>query len=343
MKKIMTRGEFWALMDELVEERKVVGVTEKSPGHYVFERISNTEQIARDYRPTILPPKKYLLPQFETLFRYDRETGQMEVVEGAEELVIFGVRPCDITGMSIVAERMLDGETDDMVKARLDSMTIIGWDCQHPCDEHSFCESVGSLNPDYGYDLLIRDLRNNKLVVETGSPKGDLLVKNHGVEMSDVDNAALANYMTQRKSSFPRRLNLQIADAPLLFAGESENPMWDELAERCYSCGSCTAVCPTCYCFDVQEVNDLDMKNGSRVRSWDSCQLDEFAEVAGGESFREERKDRVSHRLQRKFNYQFTRTGRSHCVGCGRCARACLVNIDPVDVVNKLAQTQTLG
>ncbi|HDS74741.1 MAG TPA: hypothetical protein ENN56_04290 [Firmicutes bacterium] len=343
MKKVMTRGEFWALMDRLVEERHVVGVVEKSPGHYVFDRLKSIEQVANDYLPTILPPKKYLLPQTDPLFRYNRETSAMEPVEAFEEIVVFGVRPCDITALAIVTERMLDGEPDEAVRARRDAMTIIGWDCKHPCDEHSFCESVGSLDPDYGYDVLVRDIGGRKLVIETGSPKGDHLVKDVGRLFDEADKAMLASYMAQRNASFPKKLDIPISDAPLLFTGTDENPFWDELADKCYSCGTCTTVCPTCYCFDVHEEIELDMKHGTRVRTWDSCQLDEFAEVATGENFREERVERVRHRLQRKFNYQFTRTGQSHCVGCGRCARACLVGIDPVDVVNTLAQTQTIG
>ena len=343
MRRIMTRGEFWSLMDGLVQSRTVVGVVEKSPGQFAFDEISNIEQIARNYKPTILPPKKYLLPQFDPLFQFNTETGEMDAVVQVKDIVLFGVRPCDITGLSILTERMLDGETDHAVEARREALTAIGWDCQSPCDDHAFCQSVESLEPSYGYDLFVRDLGNKRLVVETGSPKGDLLVKEFGSTLAEGDEADLANYMARRKSSFPKRLNVPISDAPLLFASNIENDCWEELAERCYSCGSCTTVCPTCYCFDVYEDVNLDMKTGTRTRSWDSCQLDEFASVAGGESFREERADRISHRLQRKFNYQFTRTGRSHCVGCGRCARACLVNIDPVDVVNTLAQTQTTG
>jgi len=338
MKKIMPRGQLWALMDSLVKNQTVYGVVEKSPGHYVFDRLSSIDQVARDYRPTILPPKKYLLPKLETLFRYNTETGEMEAVDASEEVILFGVRPCDITGMSIVSERMLADHEDPNVRARREKLTVIGWDCQHPCDEHSFCESVGSLNPDYGYDLLVRDL-GDKLIVETGSPKGDHLIKDLGRLLNEADQKKLSDYLARRKASFPRRFDVPISEVPLLMSSEMDNEYWEELGERCYSCGSCTLVCPTCYCFDVNENLELDLKSGSRDRSWDSCQLDEFASVASGENFREERKNRVIHRMQRKFNYQFTRTGQSHCVGCGRCARSCLVHIDPVDIVNTLARS----
>ena len=77
---------------------------------------------------------------------------------------------------------------------------------------------------------------------------------------------------------------------------------WQEVGKKCVSCGNCTAVCPTCYCFDVQDEVKLDVTGGERKRIWDSCQLEEFAEVSGGENFREERASRQRHRYYRKFN-----------------------------------------
>ena len=338
MKRIMPRGEFWALLEELVTSQTVMGVVEESPGHCKFDRLTSIDQVPRDYRPTILPPKKYLLPQFEPLFRYNRKTGATEMVQEVEDIILFGVRPCDITGLAILTERMLDTNEDPYFKARREHMTIIGWDCQHPCSEYSFCEGVGSLNPDYGYDLLVRDVGDKKLVVETGSPEGDHLVKDLGHLLDDSDQAKLSDYLAKRNASFPKQLDISISEAPLLFASQMDSPYWEELGKKCYSCGSCTNVCPTCYCFDVEDDLSFDLANGERVRFWDSCQLDEFASVASGENFREDRKNRLLHRLNRKFNYQFTRTGQPHCIGCGRCARECLVHIDPKTTVNTLAR-----
>ena len=52
-----------------------------------------------DYIPTILPPKKYYMPQHETLLTYDTSNGQsMEAIVEVEELVLFGVHTCDLAG-----------------------------------------------------------------------------------------------------------------------------------------------------------------------------------------------------------------------------------------------------
>jgi sulfhydrogenase subunit beta (sulfur reductase) len=113
-------------------------------------------------------------------------------------------------------------------------------------------------------------------------------------------------------------------------------PVWKEIAERCYSCGSCNTTCPTCFCFDMVDDIDPEMKGGVRYRTWDSCQLLDFAVVAGGHNFRGERWQRVKHRWQRKFLYLYRQFGRPYCTGCGRCSRACTADINIVDVSNRL-------
>lgn len=64
--------------------------------------------------------------------------------------------------------------------------------------------------------------------------------------------------------------------------------------------------------------------------------LPEFALVAGGENFRPNRTQRIRHRIYRKFKYQMQKYGEPFCVGCGRCSRACLVDIRPDKVLNDL-------
>ncbi|NIR12736.1 MAG: 4Fe-4S ferredoxin, partial [Desulfobacterales bacterium] len=32
-----------------------------------------------------------------------------------------------------------------------------------------------------------------------------------------------------------------------------EAPFWEETAFACINCGTCTYLCPTCWCFDIQD------------------------------------------------------------------------------------------
>ena len=95
-------------------------------------------------------------------------------------------------------------------------------------------------------------------------------------------------------------------------------------------------VCPTCYCFDVADELALNLKKGERIRRWDACMLSDFAVVAGGENFRPKAKERLKHRIMRKFNYLMKKHGEAVCVGCGRCVRACLADISPKKITETL-------
>ena len=131
--------------------------------------------------------------------------------------------------------------------------------------------------------------------------------------------------VTRRRSA---RSGISIEKSLLHGTYRAESVSPSRLARR----GSRTA----CFCFDVHDEVELNLKDGERWRRWDSCQLDEFARVAGGENFREHQAARLRHRFMRKGRYLMEKYGELGCVGCGRCARSCLVDISPVQVFNEL-------
>ena len=55
--------------------------------------------------------------------------------------------------------------------------------------------------------------------------------------------------------------------------------------------------------------------------------------VAGGHNFRPAPAQRVRHRMYHKLNGFLATHDRSLCVGCGRCAVACKVDISPIEVL----------
>lgn len=59
-----------------------------------------------------------------------------------------------------------------------------------------------------------------------------------------------------------------------------EHPIWDEVTKGCIGCGTCTYVCPTCYCFDIDSENYTG--EGVKYRCWDSCMFSDYTRMAGG-------------------------------------------------------------
>jgi formate hydrogenlyase subunit 6/NADH:ubiquinone oxidoreductase subunit I len=203
---------------------------------------------------------------------------------------------------------------------------------------------MGTLTAEEGYDLHLIDL-GDSFTVDAGTPAGEKLVE----EFAQVEPASqetiqrLNQVLSEKWPKFPYRLDFDVDDLPSLLSLSMKSPLWNELGERCLSCAACTNVCPTCFCFDVQDEVDLDLQHGRRTRVWDSCQLDEFATVAGGHNFRKSKALRQRHRFMRKGKYILEAHRRLGCVGCGRCARACLVDITPVSVFNELYRQQETG
>jgi len=152
----------------------------------------------------------------------------------------------------------------------------------------------------------------------------------------DKEMAQLNKVMGAKWPRFPYKLEFDVGELAPLMNQAYDSKVWDELAEICLACGQCTLVCPTWFCFNVYDKVEVDLKEGERWRRWDSCQLDEFARVAGGENFREHQAARLRHRFMRKGRYLIEKYAELGCTGCGRCARSCLVDISPVDVFNQL-------
>jgi formate hydrogenlyase subunit 6/NADH:ubiquinone oxidoreductase subunit I len=88
-------------------------------------------------------------------------------------------------------------------------------------------------------------------------------------------------------------------------------------------------------------VLDLSLTTGTRVRTWDGCTIANFATAAGGHNFRAQAADRLRHRMFRKGKYLLERFGLAGCVGCGRCAKACVADIaNPVDIIAEMKEKE---
>ena len=114
---------------------------------------------------------------------------------------------------------------------------------------------------------------------------------------------------------------------------EFQAEVWEDWGDKCLSCGTCANVCPTCYCFGVQESIDLDLRGARKEMHLYSCNLVDFAEVAGGHNFRPESHTRLKYRYYHKHRGFVEAFEESLCVGCGRCGAACLAGITVPEVI----------
>jgi ferredoxin len=334
--KKLDKAVFDEWVKACVEKERVFGVQAKDD-RFVFAPLENAEDLRLDYDVTILPPKKYFLPQRETLLKFDRKEG-FESVFDDEPFVLFGVHPYDMIAISQTDKLFTEDQCDSHYADRRQKATIVACDVQNASKE-VFAGCMGTATVDDGFDILVTKIDSDYLV-DIRTDKGQALADTiKDAEDADEISVKLRKLVWADNNELlqKHKLNVRPDDLPRLLDRSMEHPVWEEKAQRCYSCGSCNLVCPTCYCFDVNDEVEWSLQKGQRLRVWDGCLLSEFAAVAGGHNFRRNRADRYRHRYYRKAKYVPEKIGEVACVGCGRCITACTAKIaNPVEVYNKL-------
>jgi len=311
-------------------------------GKYVFQRITDWADARLRYSRTILPLKKYFLPPRDTLFHYSPGKGYVANTRDLEKrMVLFGVHACDVYALGIL-DLVFNGKYNDpYYQTRRKNIAIIGIDCMP--DEHCFCRSMRADFVEEGFDLFLHDL-GECYQTAVGTALGDNMVLAAAELFEPITREDFDEYKrlsANKRKAF--RLDVEIRDLPEMLDMEYESEIWAELGDKCLSCGSCSMVCPTCYCYDVVDTVELGSTAGSRDRVWDSCLFSTHALVAGGENFREERSSRIKFRYYHKQRGFVAEHGRPSCVGCGRCITACPVGIDIVEVLNRVRGVQYAG
>ena len=117
-----------------------------------------------------------------------------------------------------------------------------------------------------------------------------------------------------------------------------EHPRWDEVAERCLTCGNCTLVCPTCFCTAVEDANELDGARPSARASGTPATRSTTPTSTAARSA-SPRRARYRQWLTHKLGTWHDQFGSSGCVGCGRCITWCPVGIDITEEVAAIRAT----
>lgn len=340
---VISKENLKSLVNGLIGQMEVVGVKARQ-GKYVYDKISSFDELSLDYDLTVMPPTKYLLPATEKLLIFTVGDGaKMEPVIESTPRAIIGVHPYDVKAIELLDEVFFNHNPDPNYIARRKNTVIIALDCLNPAPE-SFAPSMGTATTRTGFDLLLTDI-GNEYFVTVGSTKGaDILVdyaETREPTRDDIARQKLA--LDEASSKYKLSLNEPRERLPKLLEENYDNPYWESRSSTCLSCGSCVMVCPTCFCFDVQDEMSLNLKEGERFRQWDGCVLVDFAKVATGENFRHDKASRLRHRIFRKGKYIMERYGKVGCVGCGRCATACLADIaSPLEAFNAIIESTRL-
>jgi ferredoxin len=331
--KIFTKDEWTKALKGLSDSYGIFAPVKDGDFH-TFKAINGGKTPDFDFQNTRLSAKSLIYPQSERMFEYSLDENAAdanilnETPKDYSTRAIVGIRPCDAHGFSIVRPNFDNQEyRDPWWVQHFESTVLVGLGCNQPCST-CFCTSVGGgpFNKDV-LDVLIYDLGANFLISGLTEKGEAFLNKAEGGKAADGAVIKEAEAMATEAAKKVR------ADVPTdklkdkvindLFSA----PFWQDVAFACLNCGTCTFLCPTCWCFDIQD--EVLGKQGDRIRNWDSCMFPLFTLHGSGHNPRDQKFQRVRQRFMHKLKYYVDKYKDGvQCSGCGRCVRYCPVNID---------------
>ena len=330
---IFTKEEWTKALEALRKAYKVI-VPVKEGDFHAFRFIDDGKKPDFTFRNTRLSPKSLVYPQSERMFEYTLESNSPDATilkEASKDYfpqAVVGIRPCDAHAFQIVRVNFDNPEyRDPWWVQRFEETTLVGLGCNEPCAT-CFCTSVGG-GPfeENGLDVLLFDL-GDSFFARALSEKGETLLEKTGQESQANESAReqaeeLAAAALEKIASEVPTEGLRAKGVKEVF----EAPFWEETAFSCINCGTCTYLCPTCWCFDIQD--EVLGIAGDRIRNWDSCMFPLFTLHASGHNPRERKVQRVRQRFMHKLKYYVDKYDKGvQCSGCGRCVQHCPVNID---------------
>ncbi len=283
--------------------------------------------------------KKFLHSPAQRLWRTERSADGVRIIAepvSAKPLAFVGVRSCELHAIAIQDRVLLEGAYPDQhYRARREAAFLVAVNCTEPGGT-CFCASMNT-GPKAlgGYDLALTEIAaegERRFAVDVGSAAGSGLLAELPHRAATPGETAAAEAAIAGATGRMGRAMPDADEVPALLRRNLDHPRWEEVADRCLTCGNCTMVCPTCFCTTVEDVASLDGSASEHVQHWDSCFTMDFSYLHGG-SVRASPRSRYRQWMTHKLSTWWDQFGTSGCVGCGRCISWCPVGIDITEEV----------
>jgi sulfhydrogenase subunit beta (sulfur reductase) len=286
--------------------------------------------------------KRFLLPPELRLWSASKAGNVFDISppdpEKQFKYAFIGVRSCELHAIAAQDRVFMQGAfLDSHYKQRRQGVFIVAVNCGG-AGGTCFCTSMNTgPRVTSGFDLALTEViegERHYFVVEPGSDRGAEVLEEIAGRPASQHEIAKAEETTKVAEGQIRR-SLDTDGIKDLLYRNLDNPWWDDVAQRCLTCGNCTLVCPTCFCTTVEDTTDLSGERVERWRRWDSCFTSEFSFIHGG-NIRSSSKSRYRQWLTHKLASWIEQFGSSGCVGCGRCITWCPVGIDITEEVRAI-------
>jgi sulfhydrogenase subunit beta (sulfur reductase) len=335
----ISREDLEAWLDGIASARTLIAPHQVA-GITLYGSISKSNEItwsgpqtdSGNYNRPIMSIKEIFLPPTERLFTIQKSKQEIHLEEYSsdQDIVVFGVRPCDARGVKLLDAIFIDTNPVDSAYARRrKNTTLIGLACKD-MGTTCFCTSVGGAPDDSrDMDVMLHET-DGGFLVSAITEKGRFIIPAGEWKETTAEPPQLsykAKFKVLENSEWPKHFH---------------DEYWMSTSERCLSCRACAYVCPTCRCFIVRD-EVINPEEFERIRCWDSCTGANYRRVAGGHRPRAEKGERLRNRFYCKFyafSEQYELGNVSACTGCGRCIDVCPVGVDITEVLMDMENSQ---
>jgi len=298
----------------------------QAPGQYRLQQAQHQRYFY--WTNTVQSLKPILFKPRQLLWSANAENGEVSFHDAMATdntpIAVLGPRACDLAALKLQDQHFLSSScVDPGYATQRANLLIIAVDCAQSAST-CFCVSTGD-GPgvsDYA-DIALSELDNGFLLRGLSDTGIQLLGK---LRLDAADQAQL----TQAEEQLNCAAQQQQRRMPDKLDGATfsqEKGGWEWLEQHCLSCGNCTLVCPSCYCHNEYDENDLIAQQSRHYRQWSSCFTEQHSYMHGI-VVRKTTALRYKQWITHKLVHWIQQYGRSGCVGCGRCITWCPVGID---------------
>jgi sulfhydrogenase subunit beta (sulfur reductase) len=288
--------------------------------------------------------KSFLFPSELRIWKARQSADGLTVTEDGTpppRYAFIGVRSCDLHAIAVQDRVFLDGGyVDEDYRRRREGAFVVAVNCAQAAAT-CFCVSMETgPRATAGFDLALTEVLedgDHRFVVEVGTERGAEVLAELPHREAEAAELRAAERAIENAAAGQTRAIETDGIKELLYRNR-EHPRWDDVADRCLTCGNCTMVCPTCFCHTVEDVTDLAGEEAERTRRWDSCFTLDHSYVHGG-SVHGSPKARYRQWMTHKLATWIDQFGTSGCVGCGRCIAWCPVAIDITEEAAEIRRT----
>jgi len=238
-----------------------------------------------------------------------------------DKIVLLGINPCDNNALQIFYKQF---QKSNLIIDKKNLFVFVS-ECKQ--SKYCFCEYFDGQKIQ-NYDLYLQKEDDDKFTLFVGSKKGKIIADKIPLKKS-----------TERKPREIKRPNNNFSDNPFSAMGQKEKykDFWIHISNNCFGCGSCSVVCPLCFCFRQEFGNDLNGDSKTKL-CWDSCFNKEFSEIQNRFDLRPKNVDRLYNWYHHKFVRGPHELGVPLCTGCGRCMKACPANLNQKNIMEALEE-----